>query len=63
MIHKQKSYASPILHKFTLLNLIHEIYFHVFTITSRNKSTSIVLFFLEWTIRYKQKSNPSPIFC
>ena len=34
MLHKQKGYTSPILHKFTLLNLINEKYFHIFTATS-----------------------------
>ena len=43
MHHKQKSCTSPMLHKFTLLNLINEKYFHIFAITSQNKSTSIVL--------------------
>ena len=29
MLHKQKGYTPPILHKFTLLNLINEKYFHI----------------------------------
>ena len=43
MLHKQKGFTSPILHKFTLPSLINEKYFHIFAITSQNKSTSIVL--------------------
>ena len=46
MLHKQKDYTSPILYKFTLLNLINEKYFHIFAITSHNKNTSIVLFLI-----------------
>ena len=37
MLHKQKGYTSPILHKFTLLNLINEKHFQIFKTTSRNK--------------------------
>ena len=45
MLHKQKGYASPILHKFTLLNLINENCFHIFAVTSHDKSTSIISVF------------------
>ena len=43
MLHKQKRYTSPMLHKFTLLNLFNKKYFHIFAVTSQNKSMSIVL--------------------
>ena len=43
MLHKQKGCASPMLHIFTLLNLINGKYFHIFLTISQNKSTSIVL--------------------
>ena len=46
MLHKQKGYTSPILHKFTLLNLINEKYFHIFAITYHGKSTLTVLFLI-----------------
>ena len=46
MLQIQKGYTSPILRKCTLLNLINEKYFHIFVITSHNKSTSIVLFLI-----------------
>ena len=43
MLRKQKGGTSPILHKFTLLNLINGKCFHIFAITSQNKSTSVAL--------------------
>ena len=43
MLHKQKGYTSLILHKFPLLNLTTEKYFHIFAITFQNKSISVVL--------------------
>ena len=46
MLHKQKGYASLILHKFPLLNLTNEKHIHIFAITFQNKSTSIVLFLI-----------------
>ena len=46
MLHKPKGYAPPILHGFTLLNLINEKYFDTSATTSHNKNTSVVLFLI-----------------
>ena len=46
MLHKQKGYTSPVLHKFTLINLINEKYLYIFAKTYHNKSTSTVLFLI-----------------
>ena len=43
MLHKQKGCTSPVLHKFTLLNLNNEKYFHIFAITSQNKTVNNII--------------------
>ena len=43
MLHKQKGCTSPMLHKFTLLNLNNEKYFHIFAITSQNKTVNNII--------------------
>ena len=43
MLHKQKGCTSPILRRFTLLNLSNEKYFHIFAITSQNKTVNNII--------------------
>ena len=43
MLHKQKGRTSPMLHKFTQLNLNNEKYFHIFALTSQNKTVNNII--------------------
>ena len=43
MLHKQKGCTSPILRRFTLLNLSNEKFFHIFAITSQNKTVNNII--------------------
>ena len=63
MLHKQKGCTSPILRRFTLLNLSNEKFFHIFAITSQNKTVNNIIrlnhsFRINNTLQKKIKSFP-----
>ena len=43
MLHNQQGCTSPMLHKFTQLNLNNEKYFHIFALTSQNKTVNNII--------------------
>ena len=43
MLHNQQGCTSPMLHKFTQLNLNNEKFFQIFAITSQNKTVNNII--------------------